>query len=108
MAKMKYTKDLPRRLYGFFCSYDGTGALPSFDKFARSIGTTLSELMKFRTHAKFDAAYRECCEIRRDYLIDGALAKRLDGSFTKYLLECEYGTDDRGADAYSITLRVLE
>ena len=95
-------------MYSFFISYDGVGAPPSFEKFARSIGTTLSVLLSFRKRAKFDAAYRECCEIRRDYLIDGALAKRFDSSFTKYLLDSECEDSSTGGDSYSITLRVLE
>lgn len=108
MAKFRYTPDLPRKMYTYFCSYDGGGQIPSFEKFARSIGTTLAVLSSFRGHKKFDEAYAECSEIRRDYLIDGALTKRLDSSFTKYLLDSEYGEGDDGAKNFSITVRVLE
>ena len=91
MMKKKdgYTKDLPRKLYTFFIGYNDTGA-PSFAKFARSIGTTLNDLEGYRKHKEFERAYRECSEIRRDYLIDNGLTKRFDSSFTKFLLSSEY------------------
>ena len=83
--KAKYDTTLPSRMYTFFLGYEGAGA-PSFSKFARSIRVTLAELEGFRKHKKFDEAYRECGEIRRDYLIDHALTKRYDPSFVKFLL----------------------
>ncbi len=105
MARLKYSNDLPRKMYCYFSSYEGSGAPPSFDKFARSIGTTLAVLLSFRGHKKFDEAYTECNEIRRDYLIDGALTKRFDSSFTKYLLDSE---TEGGTGEVSITLEVQE
>ena len=88
-----YTKDLPRRIYTFFLNYDGPGA-PSFSKFARSIGATLSDIERYRRHGEFERAYQECSEIRRDYLIDNGLVKRFDSSFTKFVLNSEYGMGD--------------
>ena len=88
-----YTNDLPRRLYTFFKDYDGVG-MPSFSKFARSINVTLGDIERYRKHDKFDRAYRECSEIRRDYLIDNGLTKRYDSSFVKFLLNAEYGMGD--------------
>ena len=105
--RTEYTKDLPHRLYTYFISFEGGGA-PSFVKFARSIGVTLDELSGWRKRREFDRAWRECSEIRRDYLIDAALTRRLDGTFTKYLLERESeesGSDERGVD---FTLRVVD
>lgn len=106
----KYTKDLPRRIYTFFYSYDGPGA-PSFSKFARSIGATLSDVERYRRHGEFDRAYRECVEIRRDCLIDGGLTKRFDSSFTKFVLTSEFGMgDSKGADddnQIKVTLEVI-
>ena len=105
---MKYTKDLPKRMYVYFAGYDEPLGVPSFGKFARSIGATLEELSSYRRVEKFDRAWRECSEIRRDYLIDAALTRRLDGTFTKYLLERESeesGSDERGVD---FTLRVVD
>lgn len=105
---MKYKKSLPRLLYTYFVTYNDTHGAPSFSKFARSIGSTVSELEGFRSHLEFDRAYRECNEIRRDYLIDSALGKRFDSSLVKYLLSLD---EEKGADedgSLEVTLRVLE
>ena len=87
-SKAKYDKALPRQMYTFFVGYEDRGA-PSFAKFARSVGLTAADVERFRSHKRFDRAYRECQEIRRDYLIDRALDKRFDPSFTKYLITYE-------------------
>ena len=92
--KAKYSSDLPGKMYLFFISYDDRGA-PSFLKFARSIGVTTMDIENFRSHKKFDMAYRECQEIRRDYLTDRALDKRFDPGFTKYLLTLEDEKDEK-------------
>ena len=84
-----YTQDLPRKMYSFFNAYTDAG-LPSFTKFAKSIGVTLAELEGYRENDAFDRAYRECSEIRRDYLIDNGLTKRFDSSLTKFLLASEF------------------
>ena len=89
----KYDKSLPRQMYTFFISFSESEP-PSFLKFARSIGATLEEIQSFRQHGEFERAYRECNEIRRDYLIDRALTKRYDSSLVKFLLGCEYGAGE--------------
>lgn len=95
-------------MYGYFTTYDEVGA-PSFTKFARSIGVTLSELSEMRVHKRFDEAYRECSEIRRDYLIDTALAKKHDPSFVKFLLTTEFGMGEstEADNELKITLEVI-
>ena len=104
----KYTSDLPRRLYTFFLAFDGPGA-PSFSKFARSIGATLSDVESYRRHGEFERAYKECSEIRRDYLIDNGLVKRFDSSFTKFILSSEYGMGtDKSQDGENDMKVVLE
>ncbi len=89
-AKKEYKSDLPRRMYGFFITYSDIGA-PSFQKFAKSIGATTADIERFRQKKEFERAYRECCEIRRDYLIDHALCNKFDAGFTKFLLSSEGG-----------------
>ncbi len=109
--KIKYTKELPRLLYTFFLSQADSGNVPSFSKFARSIGATLEELEGFRKFSEFDRAYRESNEIRRDYLIDTALTRRTDPSFTKFILGAEYGMGEKEAEkddtGLDVTLTVL-
>lgn len=109
--KAKYTNDLPKRLYTFFISQADTNQAPSFQKFARSIGATASDIEEFRKHSEFDRSYKECSEIRRDYLIDSALSRRYDPSFTKFLLACEFGMGEKEKEKedteLSVTLEVL-
>ncbi len=110
MKDEKYTPDMPRRLYTFFASYGDQGGAPSFSKFARSIGVTLAELKSFCSNEDFQRAYDECNEIRRDYLIDSALCKKFDGSFTKFLLTAELGmgeNSDAEGDGFDFTLEVI-
>ena len=105
--KHAYERDLPKRLYTFFACYDDERSAPSFQKFARAQGMTTEELLAFRKHKEFDRAYRECSEIRRDYLIDKALTKRFDASFTKYLLDEEQMPDTEDS-SLKVTLEVLD
>ena len=104
---MKYTKDLPKRMYVYFAGYDEPLGLPSFGKFARSIGATLEELSSYRRVEKFDRAWRECSEIRRDYLIDMALAKRFDSSFAKHLLSLESESEQGDDSSLTVSLEVV-
>ncbi len=109
--RVKYDKSLPGKMYAYFIGFDDIGA-PSFSKFAQTQRITLSELESFRTYKKFDEAYRECSEIRRDYLIDSALGKRSDSSFTKFVLCSEFSMGETHTDApdnhLSVTLEVVD
>lgn len=83
-------KELARKMYRYFISYTDVGA-PSFSKFARSVGMTYAELMNLGENEEIKRACEECSEIRRDYLIDMALAKKQDASMTKFILTSEFG-----------------
>jgi hypothetical protein len=87
--KVKYTPAMAGKMYTFFISYADAQSAPSFEKFARSIGATRAQLERFKKHAKFSAAWEECEQILRDYLIDRALTKKFDPSFVKYMLDRE-------------------
>ena len=100
---------MPRLIYTFFIRYNDFGA-PSFSKFARSIGTTSAELVRWREHKEFDRAYRECSEIKRDYLIDSALTRKFDPSLVKYILSSDFNGDGEDAvipDEIKVTLEVI-
>lgn len=109
--KIKYTGELPRLLYTFFISHSDTASAPSFEKFARSIGATLEDIGEFRKKREFDRAYRECNEIRKDYLIDAALTRRYDPSFVKFLLSAEFEMGDKEKEkedsGLAVTLEVI-
>ena len=102
--RIRYCASYPAAMYKFFRSYTEPGA-PSFRKFADSIGTTLEELTLWRRHDEFDRSYRECSEIRRDYLIDNALTRRFDPSFVKFLLSEESG--EQVAEDIEVAIRVV-
>ena len=104
--KIKYTSDMPRLLYTFFISHTDGSDVPSFSKFAKSIGVTLSDIEAFRAKREFDRAYRECSEIRKDYLIDSALTRRYDPSFVKFLLSAEFKMGEKEEDKEDGSLRV--
>ena len=110
-GKAKYSESMPRQLYSFFTSSADSGTLPSFERFARSIGVTLEDITAFRKHREFDRSYRECSEIRRDYLIDAALTRRFDPSFSKFILGAEYGMGEKERSSedgeIDVTLRVI-
>jgi len=107
--RLKYTDDMPRRLYTYFVTFNETSQAPSFQKFARSIGGTLEDVERFRKHKKFERAYRECNEIRRDYLIDNALTRRFDPSTVKFILADEYKAGEEApTGTVSVTLEVVE
>ena len=105
---MRYKKELAKKMYLYFANYSEPSGVPSFGKFARSIGATLEEISSFRTWRRFDRAWRECSEIRRDYLIDMALTKRFDSSFSKFLLSLETDGGEGEAGELSLSLEVIE
>lgn len=66
--------------------------LPSFVRFAHTLGTTVGALRRFKEqNAEFRAVWEECEEILSDRIMDGALHRRLDGSFAKFLLTARFG-----------------
>ena len=106
--KSKYQDELCHKMYLYFLNYNDRG-LPSFTKFAISMGLTTKDIEGFRRHRRFESAYRECREIRRDYLIDRALDKRFDGSFVKFLMSCEdENQSSDGAGDITMHLKVTD
>ena len=103
-SKIKYTSELCDEMVKYFAEYDGVG-VPSFGKFAGLRGMSLKRLAGFCRHKKFALAWRECAEMRRDFLIDRALERRFDPSFVKFLLSKEW-EDEVVEDSSEFTLRV--
>ena len=102
---------MPRRLYTYFTGYSGMGA-PSLSKFARELGITHADVLRFKEkYGEFRRACEECSEIRRDYLIDNALGKKQDASMTRFILSAEFGMgEDRDTtpqEPLSVTVEVL-
>ncbi len=94
----------------YFLSSAEEACPPSFSKFARSLGMTLSELELLREDPEFDRIWLDCIEIRRDYLIDKALTRSCDPSFVKFILSGEAGTEegDNEDREVNVTITVVE
>ena len=83
--------------------------IPSFVRFAHAFGTTVGALRRFKEqNADFRAVWEECEEILCDRIIDGALHRRLDGSFAKFLLTARFGLAEKAeADAEPFGVEIL-
>ncbi len=89
-----------------------TEDLPSFVRFAHREGIDMQTLRNLcAKNSSFARVYEECEKILEDRIIDGALHKRLDSSFSKFLLAARFGlcekkneTDEDGFDL-AITLK---
>lgn len=107
LSKQSYNRGFARKMYDYFLGYGENTGAPSFEKFARRVGCTAEDIERFRENATFERVYKECLEIRRDYLIDNALTKRFDPSFVKFLLAETETTQATKEDALRVTLQVL-
>lgn len=74
--------------------------LPSFVRFAHRFGLDMQTLREEREkNASFAHACKECEEILADRIVDGALHKRLDASFAKFLLTARFGYSEKKEEA---------
>ena len=108
--RQAYVEDM-LKFFSFGDEWDPAAGIPSFVKYARRIGVTHEELLRFRDkHPAFRAAYRECAARLRDFLVDGVRARRFDASFVKLLLSdgslLSDGGDEDGGDAGNAPFRV--
>ena len=79
---------LSQKMIAYFQNYDAAEGLPSFEKFADTVGLDGEALLQLKEEsALFARAYRRCLAILRDRLTDGALLRRYDPSFCKYALD---------------------
>ena len=106
MNGKRYEKELALNMRSFFLRSIEQGELPSFSKFAKSIDVTLERLESYRGKKAFDISWRDCIEIRRDYLTDCALTRRYDPSFVKFLLGFEMGTEAETDEDNSLAVTV--
>ena len=112
--RQAYVEDM-LKFFSFGDEWDPAAGIPSFVKYARRIGVTHEELLRFREkHPAFRAAYRECAARLRDFLVDGVLTRRFDASFVKLLLsdgsllsDEGSGTDGTGDAPFCVTVTVL-
>ena len=114
-GNITYSKTICDEMVNYFTNETKGGStaiakngIPSFVKFARKLNTTSRTLRKWATerdesgeykHPEFAEAYEECKAMVADMIQDGALVKRFDASFAKYMLEGRYRDRDRSAIA---------
>ena len=85
---MRAKRQLADKMIVFFQNYDAAEGVPSFEKFADTVGCDGEELRALADSDEvFARAYRRCQSILRDRLTDGALLRRYDSSFCKYALD---------------------
>ena len=112
-GNVTYNKSIAVRMLDFFDNSAKKGSagvvkngIPSFVKFAQTENTSSRTLRRWATertedgeykHPEFAEAYEECKAMVADMIEDGALIKRFDSSFAKYMLEGRYRDIDRNA-----------
>lgn len=98
-----------RMLHYFLSDCTDTGSdIPSFVRFAAMEKIGMHKLRELRETSKYFATvWEECKEILCDRVADGALHRKLDGSFAKFLLSEKYGyTIGEEAEEESFGVRI--
>ena len=110
---MTNVSDLAKKMLSYF-SYSDERALPSFAKFAAQSGCSCAQLKSLCSQSEeFSLAYDECKERLFDMIAEGALLKRYDASFAKFLLSgnlCGYNsdTDNAESDEFKVNITVID
>lgn len=74
-------------MIAYFRGEIAEGRIPTFSGAAERMGCSCSALMRAcREREVFSEAYAECRMLLVDYLIEGGLTKRLDGTLVKLML----------------------
>ena len=102
-------RKLAEQMLAYFREASGEGGLPSFTKFAQARGMTTEQLLRLRSYGRFLAAYNECRQMLFDRLVDGALTKRFDPAFVRYLIGYLYEQEGKEPPQdLQVTVRVLD
>ena len=82
---------------------------PTFSEFAVRLGTVPEDIERWKErHPAFRAAYDACRARQEALLVSGALAKKYDPTFAKFLLTTKFGygeETDTGGE-FSVNIRV--
>lgn len=103
-----YNPGYERQMLQYFTnSGSDTNAFPTFSAFAEEIGVSLAEMTEWkRSEPSFARAWEECRERQRARLIVGALTRRYDPSFCKFLLG--EISPERSAEPFTVRVEVVE
>lgn len=90
----EYRPCLVKKLYDYFNGFtsDGTHVLPTMEHFGQLQKLSHQAFNEWRvSHPEFGAAYRNCMEIQKQWLTNGALSERYHPGFTKFLMINNHG-----------------
>lgn len=107
---MKDTKELARRLLAHF-TFEPGGIPPTFSEFRQQAGLSYSEFSALCEDEDFAEAMRDARARYLDTLTVGALLKKYDASFVKYLLDAAVDGESKEGKApenVTVEVRVVE
>ena len=92
-ASLKYKEEYCERMLNYF---NQEGGYPTFELFAASIGVERTTLYKWcAAHPRFQHAYARCKDIQLGKTIEGAMSKRYDPSFAKFICSACHGMREK-------------
>ena len=98
----KPAKRAAPEMINYFRGEIAEGRIPTFSGAAARMGCSCSALLRAcREREVFSEAYAECRMLLVDYLIEGGLTKRLDGTLVKLMLAELGRTEVGGLGAYA-------
>lgn len=106
---MEYDPSLERQMLSYFGG-QADGEYPTFADFARRVGVPTAQLELWRSEQPaFASVWEECRHRQQARLITGALTRRFDPSFTKFLLCHEFGFGEENVETdFTVTVEVVE
>lgn len=90
----EYRPCIIKKLYDYFNNFksDGTSVLPTFEQFNQQCKISTQAFQEWRTaFPDFGVAYKNCLEIQKQWLTNGALSERYNPGFTKFLMINNHG-----------------
>ena len=105
---MEQANELARRLIAHF-TFEPGEIPPTLSDFRRRAGLSLAEFSALGENAGFAEALKDARARYLDTLTVGALLKKYDASFVKYLLDTAADGEDGGApEGFAVEVRVVE
>ncbi len=106
---LEYDPSLERQMLSYFGG-QADGEYPTFSDFAKRIGVSYADLVEWRdAEPRFRTVWEECRERQKNRLILGALMRKFDPTFTKFLLCHEFGFDEENIkEDFRVTVEVVD
>ena len=106
---MEHSEELAKKLIAHF-TFEAGEIPPTLSEFRRRAGISLADYTALLEDARFSEAARDARARYLDTLTVGALLKKYDASFVKYLLDTaeEVEGTEKGPEGFSVEVRVVE